>query len=80
LSGGYVIIYTVPGEASEGCQFRGVVGNDYSAANAAITVYLDGPLNTAVETTSTCEIFQNPYAALRTGTVANYPKAGLPAV
>jgi hypothetical protein len=33
-----------------------------------------------VTTSSTCELFQNPYAAVHTGTVANYAKAGLPAV
>ena len=80
LRGGYVIIYTTPANASETCQFRGIIGNTAALTAVGFTLYLDGPLNLALTTSSTCEVFQNPYAAVHTGTVANFPKAGLPAV
>jgi len=61
-------------------QFRGVVGNDASAENAAITVYLDGPLTEALTTSTGCEIYENPYASVVTGSNAALGKAGVPAV
>lgn len=77
LRGGYVVIYDGSGN---NVQFRGLIGNDATAANAAFKIYLDGALTEAVVVgTSAIEAFQNPYVALRTGTSANLPKAGVPA-
>ena len=77
LRGGYIIIYAA---TDDYCQFRGIVGNDAASANALFKVYLDGPLSYAVTaSTSACETFQNPYAALRKGTEYTYSIAGVPA-
>lgn len=77
LRGGYAI--TWPGAKKD--QFRGIIGNDASAENAAIKVYLDGPLTVAVTAATTgCEFYQNPYGSLRTGSSASLGKAGVPAV
>jgi hypothetical protein len=77
LRGGYIIIYAA---TDDYCQFRGIIGNDAAAANALFVVYLDGPLTYAVTaSTSACETFQNPYAALRKATEYSYAVAGVPA-
>lgn len=78
LRGGYVLIYD---GSTNNVQFRGIIGNDNTAADVAFVIYLDGPLTEAVvASTSAIEAFQNPYAALRTGTSASLAKAGTPAV
>jgi hypothetical protein len=78
LRGGYIVIYD---GSTNNVQFRGIVGNQAVAANLAFKVYLDGSLTEAVvASTSACETFQNPYAALQTGTMNYNPKAGIPAV
>jgi hypothetical protein len=78
LRGGYIVIYD---GSTNNTQFRGIIGNDSAAADAAFKVYLDGPLTEAiVASTSASEVFQNPYAALQTGTMNYNPKAGIPAV
>lgn len=78
LRGGYVIIWD---GSTNNVQFRGIIGNDAAAADAAFVVYLDGPLTEAVVASTSCsEVFQNPYAALQTGTMNYNPKAGVPAV
>lgn len=78
LSGGYVCIFN---GTDNDVQFRGIVGNDAAAANAAFKIYLDGKLDAAVvAATSACETYQNPYGSIATA-VNNYDKkAGLPAV
>lgn len=77
LRGGYIIIYAA---TDDYCQFRGIIGNDAAVADALFKVYLDGPLAYAVTaSTSSCETFQNPYAALRKATEYSYAKAGVPA-
>lgn len=78
LRGGYIVIWD---GTTHNVQFRGIIGNDAAAANAAYVVYLDGPLTEAVVAATSCtEVFQNPYAALQTGTMNYNPKAGIPAV
>jgi len=77
LRNGFIWIYD---GSTNNVQFRQILGNDSAAANAAFVVYLDGPLTEAVTTSSACEVCQNPYAALRTGTSASLPKAGVPTV
>ena len=77
LQGGYVVIYN---DAESTGMFRGIVGNAAAAANAAFVIYLDAPLSAAlVAATAATETYQNPYAALRTGTEYSYSKAGVPA-
>jgi len=79
LRGGYICIFV--GDTTNNIMFRGIIGNDAAAANVAFKVYLDGPLDQAVvAATSYCETYQNPYAALQTGTMNYNPKAGVPAV
>lgn len=76
LRGGYAILYN----AGNAVQFRGIIGNDASILNVAFKIYLDGPLTEAVvAAVAGIETFQNPYAALRTGTSTNLSKAGVPA-
>jgi len=77
--GGYVVCHDVAGGNADD-QFRGIIGNDYSAINGVLTIYLDGPLHKAVLTNTFTEVFENPYAALRTGTLPALAKAGVPAV
>jgi len=75
LRGGYCL--TWPSAKTD--QFRGIIGNDVSAEDAAITVYLDGPLTIAVTTSTPGECYNNPFLSLRTGSSANLAKAGVPA-
>ncbi len=77
LRGGYICIFD---GSTNNTQFRGIIGNDAAASGAAFKVYLDGALTEAVTTSSACETYQNPYAALQTGTMNYNPKAGVPAV
>lgn len=77
--GGYVVFHDVAAGNAD-AQFRGIIGNDVSAINAVVTIYLDGPLHKAILTNTFTEVFENPYAALRTGTSAALAKAGVPAV
>ncbi len=80
LRGGYVTIF---GSVSDGADmmFRGIVGNSVSANGAAVTLYLDGPLDVAIDTSSAYEVWQNPYQSL--GHTSGSPalgKVGPPAV
>jgi hypothetical protein len=78
LRGGYVVIYD---GISNDIQFRGIIGNDATAADVAFVIYLDGPLTEAiVANTSAVEAFQNPYNNLRLATTTNYAIAGVGAV
>lgn len=77
LRGGYVVIWNPAG--SNSLQFRGIIGNDVTAADVAFKIYLDGPLTEAVTTSSSVELFSNPYVAVRTGTMNYFAKAGVPA-
>jgi len=56
LRGGFVVIYQVGGE-----MFRGILGNDYSAINADVTIYLDAPTTAAIVDANAYEVFGNPY-------------------
>jgi hypothetical protein len=77
--GAYVVFYDVAAGNAD-TQFRGVIGNDASAINAVVTVYLDGQLHKAVISNTFTEVFDNPYAALQTSAVDTLPVAGVPAV
>jgi hypothetical protein len=78
LRGGYALIYD---GSTNNVQFRGIIGNDATAANVAFVIYLDGALTEAVVAgTSAIEAFQNPYAALQTSISDTKPVAGVPAV
>ena len=76
LRGGYVVIWT----GAKHDQFRGVIGNDASAENAAITLYLDGNLSTAITTSHYAEVYENPYASVKTASNAALGKGGVPAI
>ena len=76
LRGGYIVIWT----GADHDQFRGVVGNDASVANAAITLYLDGGLSTAIDATHNAEVYENPYANVIEASNAALGKGGVPAV
>lgn len=77
--GGYYLSHDHPGGDSD-AQVRGIVGNDYSAVDGVLKLYLDGPLHKAVATDEFTEIFENPYAALQTSASSNLAVAGIPAV
>ncbi len=77
--GGYYLSHDHPG-GNDDAQVRRITGNDASAINAVLTLYLDGPLHKAVSTDEFTEIFENPYAALRTSTSSSLANAGVPAV
>jgi hypothetical protein len=79
LRGGFVVIF---GSVSDGADmmFRGIIGNPASSADAALTLYLDGPLDVAIDTSSAYEVYQNPWAALSHTTGSpTLGKAGPPA-
>ena len=80
LKGGYVVIF---GSVADGADmmFRGILGNDASASAAALTLYLDGPLDVAIDTSSAYEVYANPYGNLAHTTGApSAGKIGPPAV
>lgn len=74
LRGGFIVIFK-----AGVIQQRGIIGNTVSAANAAVTIYLDGPLDATVTTSSAYEVYANPYSALNQAASAK-GKAGVPAV
>lgn len=79
LRGGFVIIF---GSVSDGADmmFRGIVGNDVSVNGAAVTLYLDGGLDVAIDTSSAYEVYENPWAAMaHTAGSPTLGKAGPPA-
>ncbi len=76
LRGGYVVIWT----GAKHDQFRGVIGNDASADAAAITLYLDGGLSTAITTSHYAEVYENPYASVKTAANEALGKGGVPAI
>ncbi len=76
LRGGYIVIWT----GAKHDQFRGIVGNDASVANAVITLYLDGGLSTAITTSHNGEVYENPYASVKTASNAALGKGGVPAI
>ncbi len=75
LKGGYIIIFKAGVQ-----QFRGIIGNAVSAANAAVTVYLDGPLDATVTTSSAYEIYGNPYRYIEQSSSITHGRIGPPAV
>ncbi len=86
LRGGYVSIF---GNNTDDIDhmFRGIIGNDSSAINAAVTLYLDGPLDVVMDTNSAIEVFENPYNHLvkqidgdGSGGDPDKGKGGVPAV
>jgi len=78
LRGGYVIIFD--GASDYYTTTRGIIGNDAAAANALFKIRLDAAITYAITaSTSACEAYQNPYAALTVGADATKPKAGVPA-
>jgi len=77
LRNGFITIFD---GSTNSVQFRQIIGNDAADANALFVVYLDGALTEAITTSSACEVYQNPYMALRTGTSMTLAKAGIPAV
>jgi len=76
LRGGYCVVWT----GSDYDQFRGVIGNDASAANAAIKIYIDGPVSTAITVSHSGEVYENPYASVIEASNAALGKGGVPAV
>lgn len=76
LRGGYCVVWT----GSDHDQFRGVIGNDASAENAAIKIYLDGPVSTAITASHSGEVYENPYASVIEASNAALGKGGVPAV
>ena len=75
LKGGYVVIFKGGVQ-----QFRGIIGNDASAINAAVVLYLDGALDATVTTSSAYEVYGNPYRYVSQGSASTHGKIGPPAV
>lgn len=75
LRGGYLIVFQ-----STKTQFKGIVGNDYSAVNAAVKIYLDSDLTTAVTSSHAYEVYGNPYSYMdqKTGYGTNIGYGGPP--
>lgn len=77
LRGGYVVVYH-DGAAGD-TQFRGIVGNPASGANANHVVYLDGSLDhVVIAGTTAAEVWHNPYSNLASTGISAF--AGKPAV
>jgi hypothetical protein len=80
LKGGYIVCYTAADSpANKTTQFRGIIGNDAADANADFTVYLDGPLTSALSASDSAEVFYNPFSSLILSTDVGYTKFGVPA-
>jgi len=80
LRGGYIFV-AGPVTANKEVQFRGIVGNDAAAENANVVIYLDGPLtNTVTAGTNACEVFANPYSAVRLAHGMSTDSRGKPGV
>jgi hypothetical protein len=78
LRGGYITIFD--GASDYYTTTRGIIGNDAAVADALFVVYLDAPITYAITaSTSKCETYENPYAALTVASNADKPKAGVPA-
>ena len=75
LAGGYALFFV-----SGNVQVRGIIGNSASESAAAITIYLDGPLTTALTTSHAAEVYINPYGALDQTDASARGKAGVAAV
>ena len=77
LAGGFVIIFD--GASDYYTTTRMITGNASSAANAAVTLYLDGALSYAITSgTSASEVYRNPYSAIVESLTREQVKAGLP--
>jgi hypothetical protein len=76
LRGGFVVVYN---GTDNNVDFRQIVGNDVSAENAALTIYLAAGISQVITTSSKVEVFANPYSALQTGDSSTLAKAGVPA-
>jgi len=76
LKGGFFISWP----AADYDQFRGIIGNDASATDAAITIYLDGPLTVALTAAMAGEAYQNPYSSVQESSNLTLGKGGVPAV
>ncbi len=79
LAGGFVVIF---GSVADGADmmFRGITGNPASDADAALTLFLDGELDVAIDTSSAYEVYANPWAAMEhTSGSPSAGKAGPPA-
>lgn len=78
LKGGYIIVFN--GSADNDVTY-GIIGNDASAQNAAITLTLDMPLGVAiVAATSACEIYKNPWGSVGQANTDVLPRCGAPVV
>ncbi len=87
LRGGYLSVF---GNATDDRDhmFRRIIGNDISADGAAVKIYLDGPIDTAIDANSSIEVFQNPWMRISadgdgnaaTGGNVTLGKAGVAAV
>ena len=77
--GGYYLSHDIAAGNAD-AQFRGIVGNSYSPINGVLKLFLDGPLHKAVITNTFTEIFENPWAAIKTSSSASLAVAGVPAV
>ena len=77
LRGGFIVLWGVALKDMT----RGIIGNDASVANAAIKIYLDGPLTRDVTTSTPGEAYENPYANLINtgGGSSTLAKAGIAA-
>ena len=78
LRGGYIQIF---GSATDDAdsQFRGIIGNDATAADVAFTLYLDGPTDVEIDTSHEYEVWGNPWDGVYWDSGAYRGKAGVPA-
>jgi hypothetical protein len=76
LRGGYIVIFN---GTDNNIDFRQIIGNDVSAENAALVVYVDAGVSQAITTSSKVEVFANPYRALQGGSSETLAKAGVAA-
>jgi len=80
LRGGYMFV-AGPVTANKEVQFRGIIGNLAAGLNANVTIYLDGPLtNTVSAGVNACEVFANPYSAIRLAAGMTTDSRGKPGV
>lgn len=70
LRGGFLSVF---GDATDDRDhmFRRIIGNDASAINAAVKIYLDGPIDTAIDSNSAIEVFENPWMKVSADATGN---------
>lgn len=79
LRGGMIILKPAAGSTDQTLQFRGVLGNTAGGVADVITIYLDAPLTTLLDTASYGFCMPSPYSDIRYEALTKASHAGVAA-